>query len=268
PIARPPNGSCRRRGSARSRVRRTIGATSPVPMWAGSLASRAITFTPLGLPRFQLGAVADTPETPLTGIGEARPALRAWRGLRRGTVSHPGCRLGGGGEIRTRGGVTATRLFESRTLNRSDTPPGGHCKLRGYRLLAGAMPGHLRPVAAAAHTAPLSLPGSRGVLEDPVALRIFTDPQPRRIALDQLAGDRLGQPGDRAVDGISLVTMIERYAVRRGHEFVDVVGAQRPIDLGEVTRVGSPPGGGRFQHATHRLAGAAQPAQHLEAAAR
>src|SRR5438477_1406509 len=31
---------------------------------------------------------------------------------------------GGGGEIRTRGGVAATRLFESRTLNRSDTPPG------------------------------------------------------------------------------------------------------------------------------------------------
>src|SRR5205807_5078415 len=35
---------------------------------------------------------------------------------------------GGGGEIRTRGGVAATRLFESRTLNRSDTPPGGHSK--------------------------------------------------------------------------------------------------------------------------------------------
>src|SRR3989440_12941542 len=113
---------------------------------------------------------------------------------------------GGGGEIRTRGGVAATRLFESRTLNRSDTPPGGHCKLRGYRLLPGAMPGDLRPVAAAAHAAPLALPGSRGVLEDSMALRVFADPQPRRIALDQLAGDRLGEAGDRAVDGISLVT--------------------------------------------------------------
>src|SRR5437016_6822335 len=178
PIGRPPKGSCRRRGSARSRARRTIGATSTVPIWAASLASRAITFTPLGLPRFQLGAVADTPETPLTGIGDTRPALRAWRCLRRGTVSHPGCRLGGGGEIRTRGGVAATRLFESRTLNRSDTPPGGHCKLRGDRLLAGAMPGNLCAVTAAAHAAPLAPPGSRGVLEDPATLRVFADPQP------------------------------------------------------------------------------------------
>jgi len=87
------------------------------------------------------------------------------------------------------------------------------------------MPSHFRPVATAAHAAPLALPGSGCVLEDPVALRVFTDPQPRRIALDQLAGDRLGQPGDRAVDGISLVTVIERYAVGRGHQFIDVVGA-------------------------------------------
>src|SRR5256712_12046562 len=89
---------------------------------------------------------------------------------------------GGGGEIRTRGGVPATRLFESRTLNRSDAPPGGHCKLRGYCLLAGPMPSHFRPVATAAHAAPLALPGSGSVLEDPVALGVFTDPQPRRIA--------------------------------------------------------------------------------------
>src|SRR5437763_8347243 len=120
----------------------------------------------------------------------------------RGGTSLPG----GGGEIRTRGGVAATRLFESRTLNRSDTPPGGHCKLRGYRLLAGAMPSHLCPVTAAAHAAPLALPGSRGVLEDPVALRVFADPQPRCIALDQLAGDRFGEAGDPPVDGIALVT--------------------------------------------------------------
>src|SRR5256884_9267415 len=100
---------------------------------------------------------------------------------------------GGGGEIRTRGGVAATRLFESRTLNRSDTPPGGHCKLRGYRLLPGATPGDLRPVAAAAHAAPLPLPGSRGVLEDPLALRVFPDPQPRRIPPHQLAAARLAE---------------------------------------------------------------------------
>src|SRR2546430_13706244 len=132
---------------------------------------------------------------------------------------------GGGGEIRTRGGVAATRLFESRTLNRSDTPPGGHCKLRGDRLLAGAMPGNLRAVAAAAHAAPLALPGSRGVLEDPMALRVFADPQPRRVGLDQLAGDRLGEAGDRAVGGISLVTVVQRYAIGRRNQLVDVVGA-------------------------------------------
>src|SRR5205814_2054947 len=132
---------------------------------------------------------------------------------------------GGGGEIRTRGGVAATRLFESRTLNRSDTPPGGHGTLRGYSLLAGAMSGHLRPVAAATHAAPLALPGSRGVLEDPMALRVLADPQPRRIALDQLASDRLGEAGDRAVDGISLVTVVERHAIGRRNQLVNVVGA-------------------------------------------
>src|SRR5256884_7782518 len=173
---------------------------------------------------------------------------------------------GGGGEIRTRGGVTATRLFESRTLNRSDTPPGGHCKLRGYRLLAGPMPSHFRPVATAAHAAPLALPGSGRVLEDPVALRVFADPQPRRVALDQLAGDRLGETGDGAVDGISLVPVVERHAVGRRNQLVDVVGAQGPVDLGEVPPIRSAPGGGGLQHTAHRLAGAAQPAQHLRAA--
>src|ERR1700704_2757268 len=175
---------------------------------------------------------------------------------------------GGGGEIRTRGGVAATRLFESRTLNRSDTPPGGHCKLRGYGLLAGAMPGDLGPVAAALHAAPLALSGSRGVLEDPVTLRVLADPQPRRIALDQLAGDRLGESGNRAVNRVSLVTVIERYAVGRRNQFIDVVGAQRPVDLAEIARVGSPPHGGRLEHASHRLPRAAQPAQHLQAAGR
>ena len=75
---------------------------------------------------------------------------------------------GGGGEIRTRGGVAATRLFESRTLNRSDTPPGEDFtptpalpRKGGGRLgsLAGAMPGDLGAVAAAAHAAPLALAG-------------------------------------------------------------------------------------------------------------
>src|SRR2546425_11820845 len=175
---------------------------------------------------------------------------------------------GGGGEIRTRGGVAATRLFESRTLNRSDTPPGGHCKLRGYRFLASAMPGNLGPVAAAAHAAPLALPGSRRVLEDPVALRVFTDPQPRRIALDQLAGDRLGEPRNRTINRVSLVTVVERHAVGRWNELIDVVGAQRPVDLGQVARLGSAPGRRRLQHAAHCLSGSAQPAQHLEAAGR
>src|SRR5438132_203135 len=194
-----------------------------------------------------------------TGERFGRLPSRAW-------LSHPGCPFGGGGEIRTRGGVAATRLFESRTLNRSDTPPGGHSKLRADSFLPGAVPGDLRPVAAAAHAAPLALAGSRGVFEDPVALRVLTDPQPRRIALDQLAGDRLGEAGNRAVHRVSLVAMVERDAVGPRDELVDVVGAQRPVDLGQVPRVGRLPGRGGLQHAPHRLPGAAQPAQHLEAA--
>src|SRR5712692_8076327 len=91
---------------------------------------------------------------------------------------------GGGGEIRTRGGVAATRLFESRTLNRSDTPPGedftphpGDRLQRGRRggLHTGAVAGDLGPVAAAAHAAPFALAGARGVLEDPPTLRVQTD---------------------------------------------------------------------------------------------
>src|ERR1700694_2565931 len=146
-----------------------------------------------------------------------------------------GCH-GGGGEIRTRGGVAATRLFESRTLNRSDTPPGEDftptpaipLESRGrLGFLAGAMPGDFRPVAAAAHAAPLTLPGSRGVLEDPVALRVFADAQPRGIALDQLTGDRLREPGDGAVDGVSLVAVVERDAVGCRNQLIDVMSPQR-----------------------------------------
>src|ERR1700736_645493 len=180
---------------------------------------------------------------------------------------------GGGGEIRTRGGVAATRLFESRTLNRSDTPPGEDftptpptdLKGRG-RLgsLARAMPGHFRPVAAAAHAAPLALAGPRGVLEDPVALWVLADPQPRGIALDQLPGDRLREPGNRAVNRVPLVTVVERDAGGRRNQLIDVVRPQRPVHVGQVALVGSPPGGGRLQHAPHRLPDSAQPAQHLE----
>src|ERR1700694_4719347 len=134
-----------------------------------------------------------------------------------------GCH-GGGGEIRTRGGVAATRLFESRTLNRSDTPPGedftphpGPLPHGGRRLgsLARAMPGDLGPVPAALHAAPLPLTGPGSVFEDPVALRVFADPQPCGVALDQLTGDRFSEPGNGAVNRVSLVTVVEREAVGR-----------------------------------------------------
>src|ERR1700737_2042280 len=181
--------------------------------------------------------------------------------------------IGGGGEIRTRGGVAATRLFESRTLNRSDTPPGEDftptpaipLKGRGrLGFLARAMPGDFRPVAAAAHAAPLAFPGSGSVLEDPVALRVLADPQPRGIALDQLAGERLGEPGNGTVNRVSLVTVVERDAVGRRNQLIDVVRPQRPVDVGQVARVGRSLSGGRLQHASHRLADPAQPAQHLD----
>src|SRR5712692_10309148 len=180
---------------------------------------------------------------------------------------------GGGGEIRTRGGVTATRLFESRTLNRSDTPPGEDftptpstpLKRRGrLGFLAGAMPGDFRPVAAAAHAAPLALPGAGGVLEDPVALRVLADPQPRGIALDQLAGERFREPGNGAVNRVSLVTVVERDAVGRRNQLIDVVRPQRPVHVGQGARVGRSSGGGRLQYASHRLADPAQPAQRLD----
>src|ERR1700694_3796319 len=140
---------------------------------------------------------------------------------------------GGGGEIRTRGGVAATRLFESRTLNRSDTPPGedftphpGPLPHGGRRLgpLARAMPGDLGPVPAALHAAPLPLTGPGSVFEDPVALRVFADPQPCGVALDQLTGDRFSEPGNGAVNRVSLVTVVEREAVGRRNQLVDVVG--------------------------------------------
>src|SRR5207244_2311262 len=108
---------------------------------------------------------------------------------------------GGGGEIRTRGGVAATRLFESRTLNRSDTPPGEDCTptrtqrrakyLGADGTAARAMAGDLGPVAAAAHAAPFALAGARRVLEDPAALRVLADPQSLGVPLDQFTGDSL-----------------------------------------------------------------------------
>ena len=58
-ITRPLKEPCRPRGSARSRVLRTIGVVSPVPMWAGSLASRATTLTPLARDRSVSASVAD-----------------------------------------------------------------------------------------------------------------------------------------------------------------------------------------------------------------
>src|SRR5260370_30451702 len=108
------------------------------------------------------------------------------------------------------------------------------------------MSGDFGPVPAAAHAAPLAFPGSRGVLEDPVALRVLANPQPRRIALDQLAGKRLGEPGDGAVNRVALVAVVERDAVGRWNQLIDVVGAQRPVAVGQVAWVGGPPLGGRL----------------------
>src|SRR5207247_4127164 len=137
------------------------------------------------------------------------------------------CPDGGGGEIRTRGGAAATRLFESRTLNRSDTPPGEHFNPHpdpppqggremgsiNYGLAPIAVPGDLGPVPAAAHAAPFPLARPRGVLEHPPALRVLTDAQSRRIALDQLTRDRLGKPRDGAINRVALVAMVEGDAV-------------------------------------------------------
>src|SRR5437899_10256213 len=108
--------------------------------------------------------------------------------MNRWSGSCPGA--GGGGEIRTRGGVAATRLFESRTLNRSDTPPGLHSNPRPdpqpskgkgmmgrvwLSFLAGAMARDFRTVATAAHAAPFPLACGRGVFEDPATLGVFAD---------------------------------------------------------------------------------------------
>src|SRR5438105_447049 len=115
-------------------------------------------------------------------------------------------------------------------------PPPGPRLQRGRRrgLHSGAVAGHLGPVAAAAHAAPFALAGARGVLEDPMALRVLADAQPLGVALNQLASDRLNQPGYGAVNRVPLVTVVERDAVGRRDELVDVVGAQRPVDLSKV----------------------------------
>src|SRR5207253_9571937 len=97
--------------------------------------------------------------------------------------------------------------------------------------LPGAMARNLGSIPAAAHAAPFALAGAGGVLEDPAALRVVANPQPSRIALDQLAGDGFREPCDRAVNGIALVAVIQGYAVRRRDQLVDVVSAQRPVAL-------------------------------------
>src|SRR5207237_8449059 len=120
------------------------------------------------------------------------------------------------------------------------------------------MPGHLGAVAAAAHAAPLSLAGSRGVLEDPPALHVFADAQPRGFALNQLTGDRLDQPRKRAVDRVALVPVVEGDAVRRRDQLINVVRPKRAVDLIEVGSVRRPPLGRGFERATHRLSYALQ----------
>src|SRR6266851_4603574 len=115
------------------------------------------------------------------------------------------------------------------------------------------MPGDFGPVPAAAHAAPLAFSGSRGVLEDPVALRVLADPEPRGIAHDQLAGECLGEPGDGAVNRVALVAVVERDTVGRRNQLIDVVGAQGPVDVGQVAWVGGPSGSSRLQDATHGL---------------
>src|SRR5256714_9320655 len=122
----------------------------------------------------------------------------------------------------------------------------------------------LGAIAAAAHAAPLALASPGGVLEDPPALRVFADPQPFGVALDQLSGNRLGQPGDGTVYGVALVPVVQRHAVGRRNELIDVVRAQRPVDLIQVAGIGRTPRGGGFQDAAHRPPDAAKPAERLQ----
>src|SRR5439155_25274457 len=100
-----------------------------------------------------------------------------------------------------------------------------------YGLAPGAVPGDLGPVPAAAHAAPFPLARPRGVLEHPPALRVLTDAQPRRIALDQLTRDRLGKPRDGAINRVALVAMDEGDDIGRADQLVDVVRTQGPDEL-------------------------------------
>src|SRR5438105_13281620 len=96
------------------------------------------------------------------------------------------------------------------------------------------MPGDFGAVAAASHTAPFAFPGAGSVLEHPPALRVLTDPQARRLALDQLTRDRFGKPGDGAIHGVSLVTMVERDPVGCGDQLVGVMRSKGTVDLVQV----------------------------------
>src|SRR5207249_9404195 len=102
------------------------------------------------------------------------------------------------------------------------------------------MPGHLGPVAAGRHVAPLAAPRARSIGEDPAAPAVLADPQPAGFTLDQLTGQALGQAGHGPVDRIALMAVLERDAVWARGELVDVMGPQRPVQLGEVAQAGRP----------------------------
>ena len=89
----------------------------------------------------------------------------------------------------------------------------------------------LGAVPARRHVAPASPPGPRGVIEHPPAAIVVADPDALGVAARQLGHEWVAQAGERVVDRIADVAMVDRDAAVGGrYELDDLARMQRSID--------------------------------------
>jgi hypothetical protein len=101
------------------------------------------------------------------------------------------------------------------------------------RLVLGAraMAGRLGTIAARGHVAPATPAGPRGVIEHPAARVVVADADPLRIAPGQLLHQRVAQAGQRVVDRVADVAMVDRHATVEGrYELDDLARVEGAID--------------------------------------
>src|SRR6185312_6509298 len=120
----------------------------------------------------------------------------------------------------------------------------------------------LGAIATRRHVTPATPTRPRGVIEDPSAPIVVADPDALGRAAGQLGHERVAEAGQRVVDRVADVSMVDRDAtVGRRHELDDLARVEGAVDRIESARLRGPVVDDRIGDLSKRAADRVDPGQ-------